>query len=160
MTTPSLGYRARVLGTAVGLLALSAFAAPIIALPESLREALPNVRSVWSGVYTADQAERGRTAFEASCASCHRPDLSGRGSAIPALRGDSFTGERHGTSVGELYELVRMTMPPGRAASLAPEVYADVVAYLLSANSFPAGDAELPPHEEFLDVIVFDEKAD
>jgi mono/diheme cytochrome c family protein len=156
MTTPSLGYRARVLGTVVGLLALSAFAAPAISIPESLA----NVRSVWSGVYTTDQAERGKTAFEASCASCHRPDLSGRGTAIPALRGDGFTGERHGTSVGELYELVRTTMPPGRGASLAPEVYADVVAYLLSANAFPAGDDELPPHEESLDVIVFDEKAD
>jgi mono/diheme cytochrome c family protein len=145
-----------VLGTVVGLLALSAFAAPAISLPE----ALDNVRSVWSGVYTTAQAERGRTAFEASCAACHRPDLSGRGTAIPALRGDAFTGERHGTSVGELYERVRTTMPPGRAASLAPEVYADVVAYLLSANAFPAGDDELPPHEESLDVIVFDAKTD
>jgi mono/diheme cytochrome c family protein len=111
-------------------------------------------------VYTTAQAERGRTAFETSCAACHRPDLSGRGAAIPALRGDAFTGERHGTSVGELFELVRTTMPPGRAATLAPEVYTDLVAYLLSANAFPPGDDELPPHEESLDVIVFDEKAD
>jgi len=160
MTTPFSGYRARVLGTVVGLLALSAFAAPGLPLPAALTAVLPNVRSVWSGVYTTAQAERGRAAFEASCAACHRPDLSGRGTAIPALRGDSFTGERHGTSVGELYELVRTTMPPGRATTLAPEVYTDLVAYLLSANAFPPGDSELPPHEETLDVIVFDEKAD
>jgi hypothetical protein len=51
-------------------------------------------------------------------------------------------------------------MPPGRAATLAPEVYTDLVAYLLSANAFPPGDSELPPHEESLHVIVFDEKAD
>ena len=156
MTNPTTGYRARVLGTAAGVLALSAFAAP--ALP--LTDVLSNVRSVWSGVYTTVQAERGRAAFESSCAGCHRPDLSGRGAAIPALRGDSFTGERHGTSVGELYDLVRSTMPPGRPASLTADVYADVVAYLLSANAFPPGQTELPAHEESLDTIVFDERAD
>ncbi|MGE0159868.1 MAG: c-type cytochrome [Gemmatimonadales bacterium] len=155
MTNPISGYRARVLGTAAGLLALSAFAAP--ALP--LADVILNVRSVWSGVYTAAQAERGRTTFEQSCAMCHRPDLSGRGS-IPALRGDAFKGERHGTSVGELFELVRSTMPPGRSGTLAPEVYADVVAYLLSANAYPPGQTELPTHEESLHGIVFDEKAD
>lgn len=149
MTTPHLGYRARALGTVAGLLALSAFAAPT----------LSNERSVWSGVYTTTQAERGRQAFEASCAACHRPDLSGRG-PIPALRGTSFTVERHGESVGDLYGRIRSTMPPGRPASLAPEAYADVVAYLLSANSFPPGESDLPSHEESLRVIVFDEKAD
>ena len=161
MTTPhsrprASGYRARVLGTVAGLLALSAFAAPAVHLPD----VLSNIRSVWSGVYTTDQAERGRAAFEASCAGCHRPDLSGRGTAIPALRGESFTDERHGTSVGELYELVRSTMPPGRPASLTAETYADVIAYLLSANAFPPGQAELPTHEEALEGIVFDQKAD
>jgi quinoprotein glucose dehydrogenase len=157
MKNPILGYRARVLGTAAGLLVLPAFAAPALPLAEPL---LLNVRSVWSGVYTTDQAKRGRSAFETSCAACHRPDLSGRGNAIPALRGESFTGDRHGTSVGELYQVVRSTMPPGRSASLSPETYADVVAYLLSANAFPPGSSELPTHEESLHGIVFDEKAD
>jgi mono/diheme cytochrome c family protein len=146
MPTPTFsGYRGRVLGTAAALLALSAFA-------------LPNVRSVWSGVYTASQAERGRATFEASCAMCHRADLSGRGT-IPALRGADFTGERHGQSVGDLYELIRSTMPPGRPASLTPEAYADIIAYVLSANAFPAGQSDLPTHEESLHGIVFDEKA-
>jgi quinoprotein glucose dehydrogenase len=157
MTNPISGYRARVLGTAAGVLALTAFAGPALPLVDSFRV---NVRSVWSGVYTTDQAARGRALFESSCAACHRPDLSGRGTAIPALRGESFTEGRHGTSVGELYELVRSTMPPGRPASLSAEGYADVVAYLLSANAFPPGTSELPTHGESLSGIVFDEKAD
>jgi len=146
MPTPTrTGFRGRVLGTAAALLALSAFA-------------LPNVRSVWSGVYTTSQAERGRVVFEASCAMCHRADLGGRGT-IPALRGDVFTGERQGGSVGDLYELVRSTMPPGRPASLTPEAYADIVAYVLNANAYPAGTTELPTHAESLHGIVFDEPA-
>jgi hypothetical protein len=48
-------------------------------------------------------------------------------------------------------------MPPGRGGSLTPETYADVVAYLLSANSFPPGDGDLTAHAESLHGIVFDE---
>lgn len=146
MKTPTFGYR--VLGTLTGLLALSAFAAPDVVL---------NERSVWSGVYTAAQAERGQETFEASCAGCHKADLSGRGTAIPALRGESFTGSRSGQSVGELYEVISTTMPPGRAQSLSPEQYLDIVAYVLSQNAFPPGDADLVHHEETLHGIVFDQ---
>jgi mono/diheme cytochrome c family protein len=151
MTTPHFGYRGRVLGTVTGLLALSAFAAPVSPGFPAFNE-----RSVWSGVYTTTQAERGRETFEASCAACHRPDLSGRG-PIPALRGSSFTGERHGQSVADLYELIRSTMPPARPESLTPQAYADVVAYLLAENAFPPGEGDLPSHEESLRGIVFDD---
>jgi S-disulfanyl-L-cysteine oxidoreductase SoxD len=159
MKIPSFGYRGRVLGTVAGLLASSAFAAPRPSLSDALSRLASTERSVWSGVYTQTQAERGRATFEASCAACHRPDLSGRG-PIPALRGDAFTGERHGRSVGDLYEVIRSTMPPGRPASLTPEAYADVVAYLLSANAFPPGESDLPSHEESLQGIVFDQKVE
>lgn len=151
MKTPSFGYRGRAIGTVAGLLALSAFVAPD--LPIELNE-----RSVWSGVYTTTQAERGRAAFEASCAGCHRPDLSGRG-PIPALRGEEFTGERHGKSVADLYELIRSTMPPGRPESLSADAYADLVAFLLAENAFPPGEGDLPSQQEALRVIVFDEPA-
>jgi mono/diheme cytochrome c family protein len=143
MKTPYLGYRGRVLGTVAGLLALTAFVAPDFPV------------SVWSGVYSPTQAERGRAAFESSCAMCHSPDLSGRG-PIPALRGTSFTDERHGTSLSDLYGLIRTTMPPSRPGDLTPQTYADVVAYLLSANAYPAGEGDLPHHEESLRGIVFD----
>lgn len=150
MKTPSFGQWGRVLSTVAGLLILSAFANPDLTLF--------NERSVWSGVYSTSQAERGRTAFETTCAMCHSADLSGRG-AIPALRGDAFTSERHGGTVGDLYQLVSTTMPPGRPTALSPEGYADVVAYLLNANSFPAGEADLPHHPETLHAIVFDQRS-
>ena len=149
MKTPYFGYRGRILGTVAGLLALSAAATP------ELRD--PDERSVWSGVYSHAQAERGREAFEASCAGCHKADLTGRG-PIPALRGPQFTDDRHGGSVGELYGVIRGTMPPGRAGALTPDVYADVVAYILRENAFPAGDGDLPSHEESLHRIVFDQR--
>ena len=72
MKTPSFGHWGRVLSTVAGLLILSAFANPDLTLF--------NERSVWSGVYSNPQAERGRAAFETTCAMCHQADLSGRGS--------------------------------------------------------------------------------
>lgn len=149
MKAPYFGYRGRVLGTVAGLLAATAFVTPDVPTPDE--------RSVWSGVYSLDQAERGRETFEASCAACHGTDLSGRG-PIPALRGASFTGNRNGGTVGDLYEVISTTMPPGRSGSLTPDAYADVVAYLLHRNSFPHGEAELPAQEESLHLIVFDEQ--
>jgi len=149
MKTPYFGYRGRALGTLAGLLALTAFATPD--RPGS------NERSVWSGVYSQGQAARGRDTFAASCAACHRADLSGRG-PIPALRGEAFTGNRHGQTVGDLYERISTTMPPSGPGQLEPDTYADVVAYLLQENSFPHGDADLPSQEESLHLIVFDEQ--
>ena len=79
------------------------------------------------------------------------------GVVIPALRGSSFTEARQGKTVGDLFERIRASMPPGRAGTLPSATYADVVAYLLSANSFPSGEADLPSHEDALHGIVFDE---
>jgi len=148
MTGPYLGSWGRILGTLAGLLALSAFAPPALRVSSD--------RSVWSGVYTKTQAERGRETFEASCATCHKPDLSGRG-PIPALRGESFTEARQGKTVGDLFEFIQSTMPPSRPGSLTPEAYVEVVAYLLSENAFPPGNGDLPSHEDALHGIVFDQ---
>ena len=44
---------------------------------------------MWDGVYTADQAARGKTRFEGACIRCHNIELIGseRG---PALKGTGF----------------------------------------------------------------------
>ena len=34
-------------------------------------------RSVWQGVYTAVQSERGRSVYQASCGTCHGETLGG-----------------------------------------------------------------------------------
>src|SRR5688572_1251729 len=46
-------------------------------------------RSVWDGVFTAEQATRGSTEFQENCASCHGPELQGTADA-KALKGDRF----------------------------------------------------------------------
>ncbi|HUP53375.1 MAG TPA: cytochrome c [Longimicrobiales bacterium] len=115
-------------------------------------------RSVWSGVYSAEQAARGRGAYVEECSDCHLPDLSGNDVA-PPLRGDPFLEKRAGSTVGDLYALVRSTMPQDRAFSLTPQAYVDILSYLLSENDAPTGSAELDPSQNVLDLIAFDSES-
>jgi S-disulfanyl-L-cysteine oxidoreductase SoxD len=100
-------------------------------------------RSVWDGIYTADQAARGKDQFDAHCAKCHGATLAGAEMA-PALAGSSFLDNWNGTSVGDLVERVHTTMPGDNPGSLSRKAVTDIVSYILSANQIPAGAAELP----------------
>lgn len=103
--------------------------------------------SVWSGAYTDAQAERGRKAFEAYCASCHQKDLGGKGE-VPALKGDGFMERWHDYAVKPLFDMIRTEMPPLRFRTpetkpLADDVYVDIISYILKTNGFPSGTGEL-----------------
>jgi quinoprotein glucose dehydrogenase len=99
-------------------------------------------RSVWQGVYTAEQAERGRKLYIRDCAECHGPALTG-GEAGSALIGRDFVARWEKKSLSELFELMRKTMPDAAPGSLSSRQYLDLVAYLLKENEFPAGGDEL-----------------
>ena len=86
-------------------------------------------KSVWDGVFTAEQAERGAAAYKATCSECHGGDLMGDGFA-PALTGADFQGNWNDLSVGDLFERIRISMPPSGPSSVTPEQKADIVAYL------------------------------
>jgi len=110
--------------------------------------------SVWSGVYTAEQAARGANAYTQSCATCHGSDLAGIDEASP-LTGGQFVSDFDGLTVGALFDRIRTTMPQSAPGSLSPESYADILAYLLKVNGFPAGDKPLDHRSAFLKAIAF-----
>ena len=64
---------------------------------------------MWDGVYSETQAMRGRERYGAACASCHADDLLG-GSA-PALTGEAFMQRWNGSSVNDMMQTIRQTMP-------------------------------------------------
>jgi hypothetical protein len=109
-------------------------------------------RTVWDGVYTADQAERGRVLYTRSCEGCHAADLRGNGTAPSLVEGD-FAFQWGDSSVGELYEQIRKLMPSDRPNSLPPQSYCDIVAFIFQSNKFPAGQAELAPELATLEQI-------
>ncbi len=92
---------------------------------------------------TAEQADRGRIAYEANCVACHGPGLVGGSYGTP-LTGTYFDGKWRGKSVGALYEHAQTKMPPSRPGTLPQETYADIVAYILRLNGVTAGANELP----------------
>lgn len=110
-------------------------------------------RSVLDGVYSAEQAERGKTVYLIDCAQCHSENLMG-GEGATELVGSPFLGRWNGQTVGDLYATVKETMPLGSPNTLSARDYTDVVAYLLSENELPAGKQELPQSPEALKAIV------
>ena len=110
--------------------------------------------SVWDGIYTEAQAARGADGFAMSCASCHGAGLTGTGEA-PALQGPQFVSDFDGETVGDLFDRIRTSMPQDRPASLSRDQYADILAFVLKANAFPAGPKELDRRSEYLKAIRF-----
>jgi hypothetical protein len=94
----------------------------------------PEGATVWAGVYTDAQAGRGKTQYEASCSPCHR---GGPRTSEPFMRDWS------GSDVDGLFRQIKSSMPAGAPSSLSDQTYLEIVAFVLQANGFPSGSAEL-----------------
>lgn len=110
---------------------------------------------MWDGVYTEDQAKRGEALYQKECKSCHGVTLAG-GESSPPLTGGAFLSNWNGLTLGDLFERIRKTMPQNAPGKLNRPQNADILAFLLSANKFPAGKTELSRQTEFLKEIHFE----
>jgi mono/diheme cytochrome c family protein len=109
-------------------------------------------KGIWDGVFTAAQASRGKAALSQNgCNGCHGAELAGdRG---PSLIGDRFLKAWENGSVNKLFSKIKDTMPPLNAEQVSPATKADIVAYLLEVNGFPAGSSDLPADTAALDSV-------
>lgn len=128
-------------------------AAAIITLAAAIAQ--EGTRSVWDGVYTDAQAKRGQGLYNQHCASCHGDQLTG-GEMAPPLAGGEFLSNWNGLTIGDLFERIRKTMPLNEPGKLNRETNADITAFMLSANKFPSGKADLPTQTEVLKQIRLD----
>ena len=111
-------------------------------------------RTVWDGVYNEVQAKRGEATFVDACSNCHGRNLEGA-DMTPPLTGGAFMANWDGLSIGDLTDRIRVSMPLDRPGSLSRQDNADVVAYILRFNEFPAGKDELPRDTQAQKQIVF-----
>jgi mono/diheme cytochrome c family protein len=96
-------------------------------------------RTVLDGVYSDAQAKRGAEAYQTSCGKCHEgADVDG-----PPLTGDPFVDRWREDSLAGLFGFIKANMPQDAPGKLADAAYRDIVAYLLQANMYPAGNQEL-----------------
>ena len=129
----------------------------------------PGKRSVMDGVYTTDQAARGRTQYKKRCVLCHLDNGQGHAAVpvipgesleregdaeAPAVAGEPFQKKWNGRTAWELYGTMASTMPVGSPKTLSPQEYADLLAFLFELNKYPAGQSELTPAREQLEAIT------
>jgi S-disulfanyl-L-cysteine oxidoreductase SoxD len=118
-----------------------ALVATLVGVGVSRTVALAQAKTTWSGVFTAEQVARGKEKTAAECAACHGATL--KGDLAPALVGADFIDHWYDARLGELVLRIQGTMPQSAPGSLKPEEYADIVAFLLAENGFPAGGETL-----------------
>jgi mono/diheme cytochrome c family protein len=140
----------------------------VAAAAAAVQEPVRFTRWVWDGVYTSEQASRGRALYGKYCAECHGPDLLGRSDVppppppfpgmiirpgSPALRGADFVSNWNDLSAGNIWERIRISMPQNAPGSLSRQQNADILAYILQENGYPTGVGELQPDKTELDTI-------
>src|SRR3954447_21601224 len=116
-------------------LCLLAMASLLYLIVPRVASAQHSSRVASAGVYTDEQAERGHELYSAACVGCH---------TLASHTGPVFEKAWAGRMLSELYAYVSERMPKNDPGSLAPEEYAQLVAYLLKMNGMRAGTSELP----------------
>jgi S-disulfanyl-L-cysteine oxidoreductase SoxD len=111
--------------------------------------------SIRNGVYTAEQAQQGKAIYQNRCGMCHGNSLDGLGQNSP-LKGTTFLTNWTGQTMADLFMKTIVMMPATNPGTLTPKETAEVIAYMLSANKFPAGKVELPSDPQSLEMIHID----
>ena len=102
-------------------------------------------RTTRDGVFSAAQADRGRSVYSRVCAECHtRSEFS---------REEGVQGNWQGRTFFSVFQEIRSSMPDDNPAGLPRQDYIDVLAYLLRQYGYPAGESELPPTDEGMQAI-------
>jgi mono/diheme cytochrome c family protein len=137
----------------VVLLALLVSAPFAIAARDAHPPTPRSAATVWDSVYSSGQAARGETAYAKGCARCHQASLGGADQS-PPLVGSGFLGNWNGLPLSDLQERIRGTMPPDSIGLYDRQFVTDVIAYMLKANGYPAGAADLPADADRLKAIT------
>lgn len=99
-------------------------------------------RTVRDGVYSPAQAARGARLFESICMNCHEmSEFTGEGAYLADVEGEP---------VWDTFEYIWAEMPEDDPASLEPEEYAAVLAYIFESYGLPSGENALPSDRDAL----------
>jgi mono/diheme cytochrome c family protein len=102
-------------------------------------------RTTLDGVYTGEQAARGRQLYQRTCSRCHALDWY-TGDVVRAWEGAPLFA---------LFDVISTKMPEDNPGSLRRTEYVDMLAYILELNGMPAGDRELSTGASRLRAILF-----
>jgi mono/diheme cytochrome c family protein len=138
----------------------AASAEQVTAMLAGLGKSADKKISVWSGVYTAAQNERGEELYSGACAQCHGLQLNGAGQPdqppSPAIARATFLRKWSGQTVAALFVYIHTKMPPEYPGTLTEQQSIDAVAHMFAVSKIPVGDKELPPDRDALANIVIE----
>jgi quinoprotein glucose dehydrogenase len=118
------------------MIRLALLGAGVLAAAVAVTSAQAPTKTTNDGVYTAAQADRGKTLFNEKCSGCHEPSR---------FSGEAFLESWNDKTMKDIWDVASGTMPEDNPGSLKQQEYADILGYFLSLNEYPAGDAELQP---------------
>ncbi len=142
LATPARGSALGVAVIAGALLAIST-----LLVPRAMDAQPSRLRSTMTGVYTADQAAKGKEVFAGACSGCH---------TVASHSGPVFESHWMGRSLAEFYDYVSNLMPKSAPATLTEDEYVWVTAYVLKLNGMPASAKELTADPALLKSIRID----
>ena len=126
---PRFGFRGRRFATFVILVVMLSAAVAL------RMEAQTQSGTTMAGIYTTAQADRGEETYMGICVACH---------PAGTYNTDAFKATWAGRPLADLFSLISTTMPKSDPASLSPEEYSQLVAYILKINNVPPGKTDLP----------------
>lgn len=96
------------------------------------------------GIYTADQAAKGKAKYDEVCASCHQPSK---------FSGAEFSRAFGGKPLVEI-DAAMAEMPMDNPGSLKRDEVASLIAFFLEMNKYPAGTTPLSGEVDALKAIM------
>ena len=105
-------------------------------------------QTIWSGVFSAAQDQRGAAVHSAVCARCHGPNLNGAGQPdaepSPAIARVGFLTKWDGMTLADLFAYVKMNMPDDNPGTRSDQEYIDAIAHMLAVSGAMPGSTDLP----------------
>lgn len=98
--------------------------------------------STLSGVYTREQASRGKEVYANLCKSCHNPST-----------GDTFAKRWAGKTLFDMFTFIYENMPDNNPRSVDEASNADIIGYLLQSTGMPVGTHDVPAAPDSLKAI-------
>jgi cytochrome c len=108
--------------------------------------------TVWSGVYTVADAQRGKIAYAKTCERCHGANLKGS-DAVPPIVGKPFFDRWHDLRLFDAFAYIQSAMPDDFRTFVPADEARDVLAFLLQQNGIPSGKQPLPKSYDGLNEI-------
>ncbi|HEX4348498.1 MAG TPA: c-type cytochrome [Vicinamibacterales bacterium] len=110
-------------------------------------------KTTWDGVYSTAQAARGQAIYADKCAKCHGAE--GTGGDAPDLVGSGFASDFGGTSLNDIVQRIKTSMPADGVGSLSTGETVDIFSHMLDMNGFPPGGADLASTSAVLSGIKY-----